>query len=206
MAGSFVTIENQIDQYYLADCITYPDNEVTAVFGTTQSHQTSTEAYQIVSPCSVSLSHSIQTAVSSAIPAATEPVNTPESIIRHRLREPLLWLFDSGISLKVDQTKQLECQLRDIIASDLERRWRINDVATQIGCSEATLRRRLADCHTSYSEIMMTVRLEHGLAMLQSSEQSITTIAYQCGFASPSHFSQCFKHRFNIAPSQIRSA
>ena len=144
--------------------------------------------------------------MSSAIPAATEPVNTPESIIRHRLREPLLWLFDSGISLKVDQTKQLECQLRDIIASDLERRWRINDVATQIGCSEATLRRRLADCHTSYSKIMMTVRLEHGLAMLQSSEQSITTIAYQCGFASPSHFSQCFKHRFNIAPSQIRSA
>jgi transcriptional regulator GlxA family with amidase domain len=46
--------------------------------------------------------------------------------------------------------------------------------------------------------------LEYGLSLLQTTDMQISQIALECGFKTPSHFSDSFRKRFNIAPKMIR--
>ena len=48
-------------------------------------------------------------------------------------------------------------------------------------------------------------RLEKAARLLKFTAQSISEIAYNCGFSSPSTFSRSFKQYFNTAPSTFRN-
>ncbi|MBY4675363.1 GlxA family transcriptional regulator [Marinobacterium arenosum] len=48
------------------------------------------------------------------------------------------------------------------------------------------------------------LRLDQARWMLQQSTDSVTSIAFACGFASLSHFTRCYQQRFNKKPSQER--
>jgi AraC family transcriptional regulator len=54
-------------------------------------------------------------------------------------------------------------------------------------------------------QYLLQRRLEHALALISTSAQSITTIALRCGFASDSHLSRLFKRTFGVAPSTYRA-
>lgn len=49
-------------------------------------------------------------------------------------------------------------------------------------------------------------RLARATSMLQSTKQSVTEIAYQCGFSDESHFIRCFKAEHGTTPLQFRKA
>lgn len=72
--------------------------------------------------------------------------------------------------------------------------------------SEATLRRSLAGSGQGFARILHNARLERGLALLQTTDLPISRIALDCGFGTPSHFSDSFRKRFGIPPKSIRSA
>jgi AraC family transcriptional regulator len=61
----------------------------------------------------------------------------------------------------------------------------------------------------SLNEFVKRIRLEHALALLSRKtwatrrRQSLTEIAFACGFASPADFSRCFKQRYGMPPSQF---
>ncbi|MEO0868169.1 MAG: AraC family transcriptional regulator [Cyanobacteria bacterium J06642_11] len=95
-------------------------------------------------------------------------------------------------------------KIRRLIETDLGHPWRSNEVAEHFSISEATMRRWLAKSGQGFSKILQNTRLEHGLSLLQSTDIAIAEIALDCGFKSPSHFSDSFKKRFGIKPSQIR--
>jgi AraC-like DNA-binding protein len=50
------------------------------------------------------------------------------------------------------------------------------------------------------------VRLQHAAALLRSSSRPITHIALDCGFTSPSRFSNAFRRRYGDTPSAYRHA
>ena len=137
----------------------------------------------------------------------TETLNNtdlPEMIAKHRILEPLIWLKSKGIALFHANDEALLSRVRAVIESDIGHSWKAKDVADQLAMSEATMRRNLSRSGDRFSKVLKNTRLEHGLAKLQSTTIPITEIALICGFKTPSHFSDSFKDRFGIKPSEIR--
>jgi AraC family transcriptional regulator len=61
----------------------------------------------------------------------------------------------------------------------------------------------------SLNEFVKRIRLEHAIALLSRKtwatrrRQSLTEIAFACGFASSADFSRCFKQRYGVPASQF---
>ncbi len=56
----------------------------------------------------------------------------------------------------------------------------------------------------SFSQYVKEIRLGHGAEMLTGSSHSVTHIAYDCGFQSPSVFIEAFKQHYRQTPGQYR--
>jgi AraC-like DNA-binding protein len=80
----------------------------------------------------------------------------------------------------------------------------LESICEQLAMSESTLRRKLKSEGSSVQEIKDQAKLGLGLHLLQTTQFSISAIAEQCGYQSPSRFSERFKHRFGLTPSELR--
>ncbi|MDK3016434.1 helix-turn-helix transcriptional regulator [Pseudodonghicola flavimaris] len=130
----------------------------------------------------------------------------PPEIRSHRLLEPLIWLRGHGVHLpRLEQDAPLN-RVRGLIETDPAHPWRIGEVAAHLAMSEATLRRRLTEAGQGFARLLLNTRLELGLSLLQTTERPISDVALDCGFKTPSHFSDAFRHRFGIRPRAIRTA
>ncbi|MEM6502026.1 MAG: AraC family transcriptional regulator [Cyanobacteria bacterium P01_C01_bin.89] len=130
--------------------------------------------------------------------------NLPESVRQHRLLEPLIWLKHHGIQLSPSEDENPLSKVRRLIETDLSHPWRSGEVAEYFSISESTMRRWLAKSGQGFAKTLQNTRLEHGLSLLQSTDIPISNIALDCGFKTPSHFSDSFRKRFGIKPSEIR--
>ena len=128
----------------------------------------------------------------------------PASIRQHRLLEPLIWLRERGIYLPTQVQDQPISKVRSLIETDLSHPWRTDEVAEHFAMSEATMRRWLSRTGHGFAKILLHTRLEYGLSLLQTTDAPISQIALDCGFKTPSHFSDAFKKRFWIKPKDIR--
>ena len=131
--------------------------------------------------------------------------NLPASIASHRLKEVLIWMAQAGIRLIAEEAPLLKKDVRKVILTDIEHRWKAPDIAERLHMSEPTLRRRLAREDTSFSDILHDVRLSHALDLLMCTDVPITEISYAAGFGSPSSFARKFRERFELTPTEIRT-
>lgn len=53
------------------------------------------------------------------------------------------------------------------------------------------------------SEFIRNIKLKKAAAMLSESGKSISEVAYETGFSSPSYFSKCFKDLYSISPTDF---
>ncbi|MEM1286024.1 MAG: AraC family transcriptional regulator [Pseudomonadota bacterium] len=130
----------------------------------------------------------------------------PETIKQHRLIEPLLWLRGKEFYLPTKVQDDPISQIRSLIETDLSHSWMAGEVAQHFAMSEATMRRWLSKTGQGFAKILLNTRLEYGLTLLQTTDAQVSQIALECGFKTPSHFSDAFRKRFGIKPKDIRSA
>ena len=59
---------------------------------------------------------------------------------------------------------------------------------------------------TGYSpvEVVRKQRLLRAHSLLQSTDKTISEIAYEVGFADPSYFTKCFKDEYGMLPGEVR--
>lgn len=145
-------------------------------------------------------------AMLAGIAATLAQTGLPPAVRRHRLLEPLIWLRHHGVTLAPRADLPPAIRLRKLLDSDLARPWRSAEAAQHFAMSEPTFRRWLARSGKGFARVLHDARLERGLALLQTTTLPIVQIALDCGFASPSHFSESFRKRFGIAPKAIRAA
>ena len=81
----------------------------------------------------------------------------------------------------------------------------INDIANAHYISSRTVQRLFRADHTTFTEWLRTERLTTARQRLFDSPEPITTIAYDCGFVSLSHFSRAFKDHFGVSARETRS-
>lgn len=134
-----------------------------------------------------------------------------EKIWSLRKREILALLSDLGHQaiLSLFSSASISQQLLELLnekshQADGFNELSIDSICQQLAMSESTLRRRLKAEGTSIQEIKDTAKLGLGLFLLQTSQQSISLIADQCGYQSQSRFSERFKNRFGLTPSDLR--
>ncbi len=198
--GAIATIENRTwsQHDYVATVVSYPNAVIALVFG--EGSEGPRGLVQRVRTPASSSSRCLQT-----VQHVLRDSSLPVEVAQHRLVEPLLWLKGAGVEIPTAPERDVRQRLRALIDEDLSHPWRAADAAQQLAVSEATLRRLLSRSGDSFSKLLRDTRLERSLSLLQTTDQPITEIALACGFATPSHFSQCFKERFRIQPRAIRT-
>ena len=196
--GSSVTLENRpvCNQDYRAMGICFPQSMIQTVFTQKPTKPIGIQIIQNHPEQSQQILDSIQTTL--------RDTSLPNPIKQHRLLEPLIWLKYHGIQLSPHENENPLSKVRRLIETDLSHPWRSNEVAEHLAISEATMRRWVAKSGQGFSKILQNTRLEHGLSLLQSTPIPISEIALNCGFKTPSHFSDSFRKRFGIKPSEIR--
>lgn len=81
----------------------------------------------------------------------------------------------------------------------------LEELAQRCGASSRTLRRRLTEeLGVGFRELLCQVRVHRAATLLTTPDLSISQIAMQVGFASPSAFSQTFLRVTGMAPSEYR--
>jgi len=72
------------------------------------------------------------------------------------------------------------------------------------GCSVRTLRRRLAECETTYSETVERVRINAAIEAMEDSDKKLVDIAIDLGYAEQSSFSRAFRRWCGVSPMAFR--
>jgi AraC-like DNA-binding protein len=200
--GAKVTMENRpiLNDSYRADGVGFSHDLVDAVFAD-QRQRHDTPGIQILRADLHRPSD-----ILGLIKNTLEDEGLPAPIRQHRLLEPLIWLRHNGVRLPTRDDEQPLSRVRRLIETDFSHPWRIPEVAAHFAMSEATFRRWLAKSGHGFSGILINTRLEKGLTLLQTTDIPISEIALECGFKTPSHFSDSFRKRFGVKPKQIRSA
>ncbi|GAA1401375.1 hypothetical protein GCM10009662_24510 [Catellatospora coxensis] len=94
--------------------------------------------------------------------------------------------------------------VRDLIAADPARRWRLEAAAGHAGCSPRTLQRTLAEQGTGFRELLSATRLGLARGLVQRTDLGLAEIAAACGFTDHAHLTRCFTARHGRPPSAIR--
>ena len=83
----------------------------------------------------------------------------------------------------------------------------VEDLATAMGLSRVQLYRKVkALTGSSPVDLLRKARLAQAQKLLQESALSVSEIAYQVGFASPSYFTKCYKDEFGTVPGEARKS
>ncbi|MBP7767929.1 MAG: AraC family transcriptional regulator [Prevotella sp.] len=53
-------------------------------------------------------------------------------------------------------------------------------------------------------ELLRLARLERGRQLLKTTDMTISQVAYEVGFATPSYFTTCFKQQYGMYPNDVR--
>lgn len=97
-------------------------------------------------------------------------------------------------------------ELRARVAAQPARDWQSRDFEQAFGISGATLRRRLAEEHTSLRELVADARLAHAMELLYTTRLPLKTVAARVGYRSPASFSRRFQQRYQLDPAAIGNA
>lgn len=79
----------------------------------------------------------------------------------------------------------------------------VDELADQLSLSRSQLYRKIKSL-TNYSpnELIRIVRLKYAKQLLNSKVKSISEVAYEAGFSSPSYFAKCFKDIYGESPTE----
>lgn len=97
-------------------------------------------------------------------------------------------------------------RLRTAIQDNLgDSEFSVERLGEEIGLSRVQLYRKVkALTGQTPVELLRKARLTKARQLLEKTEKSVSEIAYEVGFTSPSYFNKCFKDEFDINPSSLR--
>jgi len=157
--------------------------------------------HPVLQPFEVRLTPHLVEAVIHAASAMADGPN--RSVVRQsRLTELLALLCNDPAAAPLFDTSITQRVLR-IIAADLARAWKAPQVASALGCSESTFRRRLAQEGLSFAKLLRRERMLAAHRLISNCERS-QCAATSVGYASRTHFARNFKFHFGSNPRELR--
>lgn len=94
--------------------------------------------------------------------------------------------------------------LTNLIVQDVDQSWTIEEVADSLNITVSTLRRQLEKEGFKFSQLIIDIRMGIVLNYLTFTDYSINEISKRVGFCSISYFSNAFRKKYSMTPSQFR--
>lgn len=94
----------------------------------------------------------------------------------------------------------LKSRVSTIVQGDIAKNWELSTIASALYMSESTLKKRLHNEGTSYSEIIKDCRMKHAAEQLIIFHKSIVQTSITCGYTSTSYFTTVFKKYYGVTP------
>ena len=97
-------------------------------------------------------------------------------------------------------------QIVAYVAKNFREKISLEKIAHDLAISRYTISRQFFKTfHCNFVTYVNGVRLNHAVAMLEGSKESITDICYACGFESQRTFNRAFKERYRVTPREYRN-
>ena len=125
------------------------------------------------------------------------------SLRRQEILRLLQWQGYHGLTSLV-RAPSLSQRLHQLIREQPAADHTAASLGRQLAMSEATLHRRLKAENTRLQDIKDGARLGLALHWLQTGNDAVSRIAENCGYVSPSRFSEKFRQQFGLTPSELR--
>ena len=130
-----------------------------------------------------------------------------------RSRQQLQTLFKEGqpadkqVKLTT-QDKLFLDQLRNAVRERMANpKLKMDDLGDELGISRVQLYRKVKVLTgLSPVDLLKQMRLERAKVLLNSSTKTISEIAYEVGFSTPSYFTSCFKKQYGKLPMELRAS
>lgn len=114
---------------------------------------------------------------------------------------PFISLHSPQQSSQIRLHKMLE-----FIEDNYQKKITLNEIANVANISKSEASRCFHNhLHTSPIDYLIKYRMEKAIFLLTQTNESITSIAYNCGFHSPSYFNKRFAAVFHCSPKQYRN-
>ena len=97
-------------------------------------------------------------------------------------------------------------RLTDIVQANLgDENFGVSQLAEEAGKSRSHIHRYLKEhCGESVSHFICRLRLEKAMVLLQQNSSTVSEIAYDVGFRSPSYFIKCFHEKYGYSPGEVK--
>lgn len=82
----------------------------------------------------------------------------------------------------------------------------VDTIASEMGLERSQFYRKIKSL-TNYApvELIRLLRLQRGRALLTTTDKTISEIAYEIGFSTPSYFTKCYRDAYGETPTDVRS-
>ena len=99
-------------------------------------------------------------------------------------------------------------RFRNILQQNLgDADFNVERIGEEMGMSRVQLYRKIKSLTgTTPVELLRKARLARGRQMLETTDKSVSEIAYDTGFSAPSYFAKCFKDEFGKTPGEVRNS
>jgi AraC-like DNA-binding protein len=97
-------------------------------------------------------------------------------------------------------------KVRQVLLANIDAPPDVDTLASQLGLSTRTLRRRLQQENTSYRELIDDLRAQTAIKYMRDTRLTVENIAFLLGFGDPAAFRHAFRRWTNTAPNEFRRA
>lgn len=82
----------------------------------------------------------------------------------------------------------------------------VDTIASEMGLERSQFYRKIKAL-TNYApvELIRLLRLQHGRTLLTTTDKTISEIAYETGFSTPSYFTKCYRDTYGETPTEVRN-
>lgn len=112
---------------------------------------------------------------------------------------------EQDMSQLEDRDKEFVKKLHDIISRHLsDSDFNVESIGPMVGLSRVQLYRKVkAMTGTSVVDLIRKARLQKARRLLETTKKTVSEVAYDVGFSSPSYFAKCFKDEYGMKPGEV---
>ena len=108
-------------------------------------------------------------------------------------------------SLCVSASRFFSDRVRDLLESDLSKKWRLSYVSEAFCMSEISVRKKLEAENTNFYHVLLDCRMAKAARLILDENNHINKITTMVGMSSASYFIKAFSSYYGITPKQFSS-
>ncbi|MED8995627.1 helix-turn-helix transcriptional regulator [Escherichia coli] len=106
------------------------------------------------------------------------------------------------LSIVASSSRTFSDKIIEYVERDMQKKWKISDLADLFFCSEITIRKKLERENINFSGLILDIRMKHAARVLLQTECNISVVANSVGISNKSYFIKLFKNYYGITPKK----